>query len=42
MDEIEKLKEKIAARDGKPGFKQNVEELKRRVAELEAAGADND
>jgi uncharacterized small protein (DUF1192 family) len=36
MTELERLKAKLAARDNKPGYKSNVEELKRRIAELEA------
>lgn len=36
MTEIQRLKEKLAAREDKPGFQANVEELKRRIAELEA------
>lgn len=35
MSELEQLKAKLAAREGKPGFEANVEELKRRIAELE-------
>jgi hypothetical protein len=36
MDDLETLKRKLSAREGKPGFKANVEELKKRIAELEA------
>lgn len=36
MEELDRLKAKLAAREGKPGFQSNVEELKRRIAELEA------
>lgn len=36
MDEIADLKRKLASREGKPGYAANVEELKRRIAELEA------
>jgi uncharacterized small protein (DUF1192 family) len=36
MTEIERLKAKLAARENKPGFQSNTEELKRRIAELEA------
>ena len=34
--EIEALKAKIAARDNKSGFKQNIEALKNRLTQLEA------
>jgi hypothetical protein len=37
VDELANLKAKLKAREGKPGFKQNVEHLKARIAELEAA-----
>lgn len=37
-EEIEKLRSKIQARENKPGYGANVEELKRRLAELEAQG----
>lgn len=37
MTELEQLKAKLAAREGRPGFKQNVEALKKRIAELEGA-----
>lgn len=36
MDEINRLKELVAAREGKPGYQRNVEALKARIAELEA------
>lgn len=42
MTELEQLREKLAAREGKPGFKQNVEALKKRIAELEDAERDAD
>ena len=32
------LKAKLKAREGTPGFQENVRELKARIAELEAAG----
>lgn len=34
--ELEALKAKLAARKGKPGYAQNVEEIEARIAELEA------
>ncbi len=37
QEEIAALKAKLKARDGKPGFTANVEMLKARIAELEAA-----
>lgn len=36
MTELEDLKRKLAAREGKPGYRANVEALKQRIAELEA------
>lgn len=36
MDELETLKRKLAAREGRPGLTANVEAIKRRIAELEA------
>lgn len=33
--EIALLREKLAAREGRPGFAENVREIKRRIAELE-------
>jgi hypothetical protein len=36
MDDLETLKRKLEAREGKPGFKANTEALKQRIAELEA------
>lgn len=36
--EIAALKEKLAARKNKPGFKQNVIDIQARIDELEAAG----
>ena len=37
MTELESLKAKLAARENKPGYRANVEALKQRIAELEAA-----
>jgi hypothetical protein len=37
--EIEKLRAKLAVRDGQPGFKANVEALRARIAILEADNA---
>lgn len=37
MDEIEALKKKIAARENKPGWKDNVDAMKRRLKELQDA-----
>lgn len=34
-EEIAALKAKLKAREGRPGFGANVEEIKRRIAELE-------
>lgn len=34
--EIERLKAKVNARKGIPGYKQNVADLEKRIAELEA------
>lgn len=36
MTELERLRAKLAAREGQGGYSANVEELKRRIAELEA------
>ena len=36
MTELEDLKRKLAAREGKPGYRANAEALKQRIAELEA------
>jgi hypothetical protein len=36
MTELEQLKAKLRARERKPGFAVNVEEIQRRIAELEA------
>lgn len=36
MADLEDLKRKLAAREGKPGYRANVEALKQRIAELEA------
>ena len=35
-EELALRKQQLQARDGKPGYKANVEDLKRRIAELEA------
>lgn len=37
MTELELLKAKLKAREGKPGFSANVEAIKARIAELEGA-----
>jgi hypothetical protein len=34
--EMTKLRQKLAAREGRPGFKANVAEIKKRIAALEA------
>ncbi len=36
MTELEELREKLKAREGKPGMAENVKALKARIAELEA------
>jgi len=36
-EELADLKVKLAKREGQPGYKANVEALKQRIAELEAA-----
>jgi hypothetical protein len=36
MSELEALKRKLAAREGKAGFTANVEAIKQRIAELES------
>jgi hypothetical protein len=36
MSEIEDLKRKLAAREGKAGYGPTVEAMKKRIAELEA------
>lgn len=36
-EELETLKRKLAARENKPGMTANVEALRARIAELEAA-----
>jgi len=36
--ELDALKAKLRAREGRPGFAENVEQLKARIAELERAG----
>lgn len=38
-DRLTNLKRKLASREGKPGFEENVRELKEQIAELEAQGA---
>jgi hypothetical protein len=35
-EELAALKAKVKAREGKPGFKSNVADLKQRIAELES------
>ena len=37
LSELGILKRKLAAREGKPGFKANSEELRAKIAELENA-----
>lgn len=37
MSELEDLKRKLAVREGKAGFAENVRQIKARIAELEAA-----
>ena len=34
-EELELRRKQLASREGRPGFKANVESLKRRIAELE-------
>jgi hypothetical protein len=36
QEELEQRRRELAAREGRPGYKANVEALKRRIAELEA------
>lgn len=36
MTELEELKAKLAAREGQPGFAENVEAIKARIKELES------
>lgn len=36
MSELETLRAKLKARKGRPGFKENVAELERQIAALEA------
>lgn len=36
-EEIAALKQKLAARENKPGWAKNCEAIRRRIAELEAA-----
>ncbi len=38
-EELAALRAKLKARDGKPGFKANVEAIKAKIAELEAQSA---
>lgn len=40
-DELEQRREQLAAREGKPGYGENVKALKARIAELEAQIAGN-
>lgn len=35
-EELAALKAKLRAREGRPGFKANVEEIRQRIAQLEA------
>lgn len=35
MSELEELKRKLKAREGKAGYAENVREIKERIAELE-------
>ena len=37
--QLERLQRLLAARDGKPGFKSNVIEIRRRIAALESTDA---
>ena len=37
MTELETLREKLAARENKPGYEENVKRIKERIAELEGA-----
>jgi hypothetical protein len=41
-DRIEALKRKLVAREGKPEFKQNCEELRAEIARLEGAAPGTD
>ena len=36
-EELTRLRAKLAAREGKAGYKVNCEEIRKRIAELEAA-----
>ena len=36
MTELERLRAKLRAREGRPGFEKNCEEIRARIAELEA------
>lgn len=36
--ELEALRARLRAREGKPGFADNVADLRKRIAELERAG----
>jgi hypothetical protein len=38
--EIAALKAKLKARENQPGFKSNVEQIRKRIAELEAVDGD--
>lgn len=35
-EELASLRARLKARDGKPGFKSNVQEIRERIAQLEA------
>lgn len=37
MTRIDQLKGKLAAREGKPGYKKNCEEIRREIARLESS-----
>ena len=39
MTELDRLRGKLRAREGRPGFEANVAEIKARIAELEAQEA---
>jgi hypothetical protein len=40
-EQIAALRAKLAARENRPGFKNNVEEIKRQIERLEAEGDDD-
>lgn len=40
--ELDTLKAKLAARDGRPGFEDNVKELRKRIAELEGTNGEQE